>query len=219
MNKPLTIDYYTDILCVWAWIAQRRIEELNKELGDKITLRYHYIDIFGDVAKKMSVSWKDKGEYDGFAKHVNKAADRYDDAHINPKIWTEVRPTTSANAHLMVKAVELSFGHEKGAEAALMFRTSFYKDAEDISDINVLLNIVKRFGLDCDAINENINNGKAMAALLSDYQQAVKLNINGSPSYVMDGGRQILFGNVGYRIILTNIQELLKHPENEASWC
>ena len=29
MNKPLMIDYYTDSLCVWAWIAQRRIDEFN----------------------------------------------------------------------------------------------------------------------------------------------------------------------------------------------
>ena len=63
MNRTLTIDYYTDILCVWAWIAQRRIEELNNELGDKIAIRYHYLDIFGDVAKKMNVSWKDKDSY------------------------------------------------------------------------------------------------------------------------------------------------------------
>jgi predicted DsbA family dithiol-disulfide isomerase len=30
MKKPLVIDYYSDILCVWAWIAQRRIEELKQ---------------------------------------------------------------------------------------------------------------------------------------------------------------------------------------------
>ncbi len=41
MSKPLSIDYYTDILCVWAWIAQRRIDELNSQLGDIIELRYH----------------------------------------------------------------------------------------------------------------------------------------------------------------------------------
>ena len=27
-TPPIVIDYYTDVLCVWAWIAQRRIDEL-----------------------------------------------------------------------------------------------------------------------------------------------------------------------------------------------
>lgn len=29
MKKPLVIDYYSDILCVWAWRVQRRIDELK----------------------------------------------------------------------------------------------------------------------------------------------------------------------------------------------
>jgi hypothetical protein len=28
-----------------------------------------------------------------------------------------------------------------------------------------------------------------------------------------------LLGNVGYRVLLANIEELLKNPTNEASWC
>lgn len=44
MNEPLIIEYYSDILCVWAWIAQRRIDELNRELGNKIALQHYYVD-------------------------------------------------------------------------------------------------------------------------------------------------------------------------------
>ncbi|MGI2099915.1 hypothetical protein [Shewanella oncorhynchi] len=49
MNQPLIIDYYSDILCVWAWVAQQRIEELNQKLENKIHFKYHYLDVFGDV--------------------------------------------------------------------------------------------------------------------------------------------------------------------------
>ena len=41
MNTPLIIEYYTDILCVWAWIAQRRIDELHQKLGEQIEFRYY----------------------------------------------------------------------------------------------------------------------------------------------------------------------------------
>jgi predicted DsbA family dithiol-disulfide isomerase len=54
---------------------------------------------------------------------------------------------------------------------------------------------------------------------MSDYQQAKQNAIKGSPSYVIDGGRQTLYGNVGYRVLSANIEELLKNPANEASWC
>jgi predicted DsbA family dithiol-disulfide isomerase len=129
MNQPLVVDYYTDILCVWAWIAQRRID------------------------------------------------------------------------------------------AALMLRKSFFSDAYDIGNLDVLLQLVERQGLDRDVISNSIHNGAAMAALMGDYQKAKQQGIKGSPSYVIDGGRQVLYGNVGYRVILANIEELLKHPQDEASWC
>ena len=35
MSSPLDVDYYTDVLCVWAWIAQHRIDEIEKEWAIK----------------------------------------------------------------------------------------------------------------------------------------------------------------------------------------
>lgn len=46
------------------------------------------------------------------------------------------------------------------------------------------------------------------------------MGIEGSPSFVMNEGRQKRYGNVGFRIIEVNIEELLLSPDREqASWC
>ena len=82
MKEPLIINYYTDILCVWAWIAQRRVDELNSQLGSEIALRYQYVDVFGDLAGKMQSLWKDRGMFEGFADHVHKAASGFEDAPV-----------------------------------------------------------------------------------------------------------------------------------------
>ena len=219
MTKPLIVDYYTDILCVWAWIAQRRIDELNAQLGDKIEIRRFYIDVFGDVAKNIDTGWRQRGGYDGFAEHVEQAASSFEDSPVNSRIWSEVRPATSANAHLALKAVELAYDKQRSVDAALMLRSSFFSDAQDIGSLEVILQLIGGCGLDRDLVSSSIGDGTAMAALMRDYQAAKENNIKGSPSYVLDGGRQILYGNVGYRVIRTNIEELLKHPQDEASWC
>jgi predicted DsbA family dithiol-disulfide isomerase len=159
------------------------------------------------------------GGYEGFAEHVATAASSFDDAPINAKIWSEVRPATSANAHLCLKAVELAYDKQCSVNAALMLRNSFFNQAKDIGSMGVILRLIEDFGLDRDLVNNSISDGSAMAALMRDYQTARDNNIKGSPSYVLDGGRQILYGNVGYRVIRTNIEELLKHPGDEASWC
>ena len=46
------------------------------------------------------------------------------------------------------------------------------------------------------------------------------MRIEGSPSLVLNQGRQKLYGNVGFRIIEANILELLRQPRaDDASWC
>ena len=219
MSKPLVIDYYSDVLCVWAWIAQRRIDELNQILEDKIEIRYRYVDVFGDVPTKMNTQWKQKGGYVGFAEHVQKSASAFDDAGLNSKIWTEVKPASSASAHLVLKAVEIVYDQNKSIDMALEFRSAFFVDALDIGSLDVLYDLVNANDLDRNKVEGSIHDGSAMAALMGDYHKSKQESVKGSPSYVIDGGRQTLYGNVGYRVLLANIEELVKNPTDEASWC
>ena len=218
-STPLVVEYYSDLLCVWAWIAQRRLDELAAQYSDRIELKCLYINIFGDCAGKMQKQWAKRDGYGGYAQHVQESVEPYDNAPVNPAVWQVVRPTTSANAHLIVKAAELVTSSEVSARLALSLRQAFFIDARDISQLDFLLQHAADFGLDLDLIMGAMQDGTAMAALMSDYQQAQHQGLKGSPSYVLDGGRQTLYGNVGYRVLSANIEELLKKPAEEASWC
>ena len=73
-DQPLIVEYYTDVLCVWAWIAQRRIDEINAQSGAEIVFQHRYIDLFGDTVTRIQEQWADKGLYDGFCDHVCSVA-------------------------------------------------------------------------------------------------------------------------------------------------
>ena len=65
-----------------------------------------------------------------------------------------------------------------------------------------------------------MDDGTAFAGLAGDYETADKMRIEGSPSFVLNEGRQKLYGNIGFRLIEANIKELLRAPHSEeASWC
>jgi predicted DsbA family dithiol-disulfide isomerase len=215
----LVIDYFSDVLCVWAWIAQRRLEELNSDYGEQIQVRHRYMDIFGAVDSKMSKQWADRGSYEGFAEHVQASVSDFTDAPVHTDNWARNRPTSSAPAHLYIKAVELAEGNAAAEQYARALRTLFFVEAEDISNSAVLLQALEAQGISIDSACAPIENGTAMAALMADYQNARQLNLRGSPSYVMNGERQILYGNVGYRVLSANVEELLREAPQEASWC
>ncbi|MEZ5488686.1 MAG: DsbA family protein [Gammaproteobacteria bacterium] len=217
-NDPLVIEYYTDVLCVWAWIAQRRVEEVLVENGANVLFQHRYLDLFGDTRTRIGQQWESMGQYQGFCDHVCKAAAPFSSAPVNPECWSRVRPHTSTNAHLAIKAVEEVEGQHAAIDFALTLRKAFFIDAQDIGNLRIVLDLAGRqFNL--ADVQESIANGTAIAALMADYQQAKLQGIKGSPSYVIDNGRQTLYGNIGYRVLYANINELLRHPSNEASWC
>ncbi|MFK7795347.1 MAG: DsbA family protein [Gammaproteobacteria bacterium] len=218
-NKPLSIDYFSDILCVWAWIAERRIEELKKEFKDKIEIRYQYIDLFGDTETRIQTQWANKGLHEGFNKHVVAAASPYESAPVSSDVWRVTRPTTSANAHMILKAIELSHTKKLSMEFAYVLRRAFFIESKDISDLETIFNLLEQAGINTEKINFTLNNGTALASLTTDYQKAHEYGIKGSPSFVMNEGRQNLFGNIGYRVMQANIEELLRGSSTQASWC
>ena len=218
-NTPTVIDYYTDILCVWAWIAQPRLEELQKQWGHQITVRCRYVDIFGDALSKIPQRWGEDDGFEKFSAHLAHATEPFTDTPVNPAIWTQVRPRSSLPAHLVLKAVGIISGDDAVQALALQMRLAFFTDALDISQLRLLLDLAQRHGLDAQALEAAIMDGSAMAALSADQQLARDLGVKGSPTWVLNEGRQILYGNVGYRILNANIEELVKRPGTEASWC
>ena len=100
------------------------------------------------------------------------------------------------------------------------FRCAFFRDCRDIACWDVQCELAEALGVDIGAIEKRFHDGTAFARLAADYQDADKMRIEGSPSFVLNEGRQKLYGNVGFRIIEANIQELLRVPGgNQASWC
>ncbi|RRJ83753.1 DsbA family oxidoreductase [Aestuariirhabdus litorea] len=233
MSQPLPISYFSDTLCVWAYVSQIRLDELRANLGDQIELSYHFISLFGCTPKRLAEGWKDRGGYAGFNEHVLGVGAQFDHVRIHPQVWKECRPYSSAMSHLFLKAVQLL---ERGGEisdapqeefngrtlfeeTAWQVRVAFFEQARDIGRREVLLGVAEQMQLPLASIEHSLNSGEAMAELFRDQEMKESFRLEGSPTYLLDNGRQKLYGNVGYRIIEANVQELLKKPQGQASWC
>jgi predicted DsbA family dithiol-disulfide isomerase len=106
-------------------------------------------------------------------------------------------------------------------EAAWQMRLAFFRDGRDIAHINEQRRIADQLSLPTGDIQRLLDSGEACALLSRDYDLKDQLMITGSPTFVLNEGRQKLYGNIGYRIIEANIHELLETPNtvNQASWC
>ena len=229
----IEISYVSDVLCIWAYVAEARLDELRREFGKSAELSYRFIPIFGATRYRVGEGWKDRGGYAGFGKQVRAVAKEFPHVTVSDRVWSEVAPTTSANAHEVLCAVRLLV--EEGAldnqpkagfagkttfeEAIWRVRCAFFEQARDISDRAALLEVLEDIHLPLAAIEAKIKSGEAMAEVCRDVELRDQLKIEGSPTYYLNQGRQKLYGNVGYRVISANLRELLESPGDQASWC
>lgn len=222
---PVPIAYFSDVLCIWAYVAELRVDAIKQAFGDQVRVDYRFCSVFGDTARKIPAAWGEKGGYEGFNAHLRQSAAAFPEITLNPEVWLSVRPASSWGAHLFLKAAQLDEAAGGGAPGAAetavrALRHAFFADARDIAAWEVQSEVGAKVGVDIGRVEALIGSGQAYAALATDYQDAEAMRLQGSPTFVLNEGRQKLYGNVGFRILEANIQELLRAPAaNQASWC
>jgi predicted DsbA family dithiol-disulfide isomerase len=220
----IRITHFSDTLCVWAYVSQVRMDELQRHFGTAIEIDYRYLHVFGNVRRKMDDGWKDRGGLAGYSEHVRGVVNKFGHVALNPHTWLRDAPSSSMPAHLFLCAVRLLEAQARAPAGALpraawAVREAFFRDARDISNHDVLLAIAESLGLSRSDIEAQLRCGAAHAALADDLETARAQDIKASPTLLFNEGRQRLTGNVGYRIIEANIRELLEGAPGQLSWC
>lgn len=232
-TNTVRIDYFSDVLCVWAYVAQIRLDELRSAFNEKIVFRHHFIPLFGHTGHRIAEGWQDKGGFSGFGQHIHSVCAGFPHIAVHEALWREQPPCSSAPAHLFLKAVQLleeqgdissaclNDCHDRSRfeETVWQVRLAFFRDNRRIDNRQVLLSIAEEGNLPVAAIEQLLDNGQAMAALMRDIELRDEYRIEGSPTYLLNEGRQKLYGNLGYRILEANVREVLEKADNQASWC
>lgn len=222
--QPIRITHFSDVLCVWAYVSQIRVDELRSSFQERVELNYRYLPVLGNVPKKMEAGWKDLGGVRGYSEHVRSVVEQFGYVTLHPQAWVRNTPQSSMPAHVFLCALRLmeaTGGVPAGTQqrAAWEIRHAFFQEAHDVSRQDVLLTIAEALSLPMAGIERTLNSGAAHAALSEDLDLARTQGIQASPTLLFNEGRQRLTGNVGYRIIEANVRELLEGAPGQLSWC
>jgi predicted DsbA family dithiol-disulfide isomerase len=242
--EAIHIDYFSDVLCVWAYVAQIRVDELQSTFKEQIRINYHFIPVFGDAQRKLDKRWRDRGGLPAYNNHVKEVVGKFNHVNVHPDIWLKNTPHSSTACHLFLRAIKLvqdkglidpnsaannrqnkknkNSDNESGSpfeQAICAFREAFFIQAADIGDRQVQRQIAQDLGLPITKIEAEIDSGEAYAELSKDFELIQEHAVTVSPTMIFNEGRQRLNGNVGYRVIEANIRELLANPSGEQSWC
>ena len=217
-SKPVQADYFSDVLCVWAYVNEVRLKEVRDHFGEQVAIRYGFMPNFSATHGKIEQAWQAKGGFDGYADHVREVADGFG-AQLHDGVWRSVRPASSMMAHSMIKAVAEIANEYEEMRFISAVRQAFFQRGEDIATLDVLKALLAEQNLPMNAILEYWESGQAMAKMYEDFQRAQHYQITVSPAWVFNEGRQRLIGNVGYRVVEGNLKELLNSEPLPQVWC
>ena len=175
--ERVRIFYFSDLLCVWAYVAQVRIDELLQSFPDRVEVDYRYFHVFGNVPGKVESAWKDRGGVAGYSEHVRSVVHRFGHVALHPQVWMRDTPKSSMPGHLMLCAVRLLEASGTVTPGTLgrtawALRLAFFRDGEDISSHEVLVRVGREIKLPLREIEHMLDSGAAHAALAEDLDLA-----------------------------------------------
>lgn len=226
--QTIPVTHFSDVLCVWAYVSQIRVDELLEHFGDRVELDVRFCEVFGNTVSKFERQWGNRGGPAAYGAHVREVAAGFEDAPVHPEIWARNAPASSMPCHIFLCAVRLVSAkgedsseaeHAVVWEASRALRSAFFENLVDISLRKEQLQIAEDLGLPVAELEGHLDSGRAHAILSDDFALAREKSVRVSPTIILNEGRQMLTGNVGYRVIEANVAEILSSPQRQHSWC
>lgn len=214
MSIQIPVAYWSDPLCIWAFVAQPRLEAVLSRHGVRLALEHHIVPVFGSVPQRFRHgAWAREGP-EGRAAATRRVARMHGREDISGDVWTDDAPASSWSSAAAVKAVGLLEAQEQArpgamADYLLGMRQAFFVRNRNVSRRGEQLALAEAAGLDVTALEAALDDGRGAAALFEDHALRDAQHIVGSPTWVFDGGRAKLYGNFAEDLLHETVRTLV----------
>ena len=212
MTKKLAVSYFTDPLCVWALVAQAKLERLLSEMGAHVEVDYRIVPVFGSVPWRFEHGPWAKDGVEGRIAATRRIAEQAGRTDVSGECW-RVMPASSWAPSAAIKAVFAlpeGEGSRVGPSYQLALREAFFVHEKNIARRDVQLEVAEGLGIPRAPIEARLDDGSAIAMVWEDANEKDRLKIQGSPTFVFDGGRTMLYGNFSFGVLHATCEELVR---------
>ncbi len=210
---PLPCTYWSDPLCIWAFVGQRHLDTICTELQGALVVQQRIVPVFGSIAWRFSDGPWAQGGVHARVQATAEIAARFGCSNVDGRGWVLDCPASSWPAAAAVKAAyALVHGeHVTTAQAdafSWALRCAFFEDNLNIARREVQLHVAEHVGLPRAPLQNMLDSGQAMSLLWEDWNEKERLRVRGSPTWSFEDGREMLYGNVSLDVVRALIAQL-----------
>lgn len=186
----MKIEVWSDFVCPFCYIGKRNMEQALDKAGikDKVEIIYKSFQLNPDskkvyeesideiIAKKYGMSVEQAAASN---KNIIQAAKNVG-LEYN---FDDIKPTNTFDAHRLSHYAKEEGKMDAFTEAMMR---NYFIDALNISDEEVLLNVIREIGLDVEKAKAILNSDEYTDAISFDLGEARNFGISGVPFFVFD---------------------------------
>ncbi len=222
--NDLHCEYWLDPLCIWAFVGRDKLDRIREADAHCLDLELRIVPIFGSLEHRFTKGPWAKGGIEGRIDATARVAREHGHPEVNGKVWRMDTPSSSWAPSMAIKAVQdMERSGEAPAGTAERYlralQDRFFLGNENTARRDVQLDQARELELDVEGMARRLDDGRALAMLYEDFLDKQRLGLRGSPSFVFDGGRTILYGNFAYGVLRETIAQLLAGGDTGATAC
>ena len=207
----IKIKVVSDTICPWCYIGKRNFDKALSLVPDvDVKFIYSTFQLNPDfpkegVNRREYISRKfNNDHYSSMKKRIKSEALKSGISIINSNL--DIIPNTF-NSHRLIYWSKEENCHLETVE---MIFKSYFEESKDIGDINVLLDVAKKVGMDDKKIRNKFENDDDSSTVINEEQSNRENGVMGVPSYIIDDGIT-LTGSQPVNSIVKLLQHLNKN--------
>ena len=215
MDDRITMTVFTDPMMGLSYESEPIIEHLQRQYGDKFSLRYVMSVLVRDVSDFMTPEERAMGPEEGVSRYCERLAKIYKSEEsvgglpVNMEGFRlfDTRHRTSKPLCLAYKAAQLA-APDRADDFLTALKHATVLECRPTTHFDEILNVACRVGIDEGAFTECYR-GKAESALAADLALARRLGVYSLPSYLICRcDRAVIMRSFDYRDFENAIEKL-----------
>ena len=184
MSQEFTIDVWSDFVCPWCFLGATVLKQLEE--SHQVTVRWHAFEL-RPVGSPPIPDW-----YREKIKQMRPQFKAIAKTHYGIEIQQGPFGINSRPALIGMKYAE---SQSKGKDYHDRVFAAYFQDGADISDLNILRNIVTEIGMDTGEFEASLKEVEFDTRVSADVQTAAYYGITGVPAmlfvekYLMSGAQ------------------------------
>jgi predicted DsbA family dithiol-disulfide isomerase len=220
MPKSLHIDVWSDIICPWCAIGNRRLDAALARFShrDDVEVVWHAFELDpsapavreGDNATRLAEKYgRTKAEAEAMMKNVEDTAAK-DGLELH---LLQARSGNTFDGHRV-----LHLAAERGLQGAVKerFFRGYMSEGRAIGDHEVLVQLASDAGLDADEVRAVLGSDRYAKEVREDEETARRLGISGVPFFVL-AGKYAISGAQPADVILRALEQAWASPASASA--